>query len=105
MSKLIAFSKTDYLRWRKTKEKSWSEESIELNHEKTLITSNLINLKKFMSDGVVLKLIENKVVVSPDPPALPDDNASLLGEGEIGMLYKKGDSTLKLNVHIEYSIC
>lgn len=78
------------LRQKKTREKNWSEDAIEFNYEKTLMTADLICLKKFIQEGVKVKLIEHKVLVSPDPPSLPDDNASCVGDGDIDKGSKAG---------------
>lgn len=66
---------------RKTKEKSWCEEEIKIEHERKFITTDLLNLKRFFLEGISLDLIENKVVVSLDSP---EDNSSLVGDGENG---------------------
>eukprot|EP00794_Sanderia_malayensis_P014043 gene14043-15502_t len=72
----------DYLRLRKTKEKNFTEEPIELDYETVLMTSDLVNLKRFLSKGITLKLVENKVIVSPDPPSMQEDNLSVFAEGD-----------------------
>ena len=67
---------------RKTKEKIWCEDEIRIEHERKLITTDLADLKKFLLDGFSFDLIENKVLVSLDPP---EDNSSCIGDGDNGM--------------------
>ena len=74
----------DCLRQRRTKEKNWSEDSIELNYEATFFVIDMSDLKNYFSDGIILKLVENRVVVSPDPPPLPEDFVSVMGDGDLG---------------------
>ena len=68
---------------RKTKEKKWCEDEIIIGHERTFITSDLINLKQFMSEGIILQVIENKLLVSLDPP---EDACSIAGDGDAGKI-------------------
>eukprot|EP00112_Aurelia_sp_Birch-Aquarium-sp1_P010801 Seg2294.8 transcript_id=Seg2294.8/GoldUCD/mRNA.D3Y31 product="Leucine-rich repeat-containing protein 43" protein_id=Seg2294.8/GoldUCD/D3Y31 len=79
----------DYLLKRKTKEKKWCEDEIIIGHERTFITSDLINLKRFMSEGIVFQVIENKLLVSLDPP---EDSFSIAGDGDAGENSKRGKS-------------
>ena len=74
-----------YLLKRKAKERNWCEEEIKIGHERKLITTDLLNFKRFLLEGMQLDLIENKVVVSLDSP---DDYNSLIGDGDAGRHYQ-----------------
>ena len=58
-----------------TRERLWSDEGIQTDFEKTLVTSDLSNLKAYLLNGVTMKVIENKVVVTNEPPSPEDHDA------------------------------
>ena len=66
---------------RKSRERSWCEESISISHERKLVSGDLSNLKKLFLEGIMIHLVENKVLVSLDPP---EETASVLGDADHG---------------------
>ncbi|XP_065054348.1 leucine-rich repeat-containing protein 43-like isoform X1 [Rhopilema esculentum] len=77
----------DYLLTRKSRERSWCDESINISHERKLVSGDLSNLKKLFSEGITINLVENKVLVSLDPP---EETASVLGDADQDKTNKGG---------------